>query len=146
MKIQTSFRTAVFGALFLLVFSPAVYAQGKIPTLTVTDGQFQMRATYKFSDQEAPIVDFGGNVKVAVKNKEISIVVPIFNSPIVMKLKDGIFKGKLQNEGANIEFQCEIVGNDHTEGVFFGSLGQRKVTGIWTMKTPKKQANENKGT
>ena len=144
---QTLLRTLIFCAFCFLLFTSGVNAQEKkSQAFTLTDGQFEMRATYKFSDQDAPVVDLGGTGTVTLKNKELSIVVPVFKQPIVMKLTDGFFKGKLQSDGVSIEFQCEIVENNHAEGVFFGSFGQRKVTGLWTMKLSKKQSNEIKGT
>jgi hypothetical protein len=144
---QALFRIITFCGFCFLLFSLSANAQEKkSQAFTLSDGQFEMRATYKFSDQNAPVVDLGGTGTVKIKGKELSIVVPVINQPIVMKLTDGIFKGKLQSEGANIEFQCEIVENNHTEGVFFGSFGQRKVMGIWTMKLTKKQSNQEKGT
>ncbi|MGI8555666.1 MAG: hypothetical protein ACR2LT_04855 [Pyrinomonadaceae bacterium] len=129
------------------LFSQNSYSQLKKSQLfALADGQFEMRATYKFSDQDEPIVNFGGTVAVSVKGKELSIVVPVFNQPIFMKLTGNTFKGQLQSDGAIVEFQGEIVENNHTEGVFFGSFGQRKVTGLWTLKISKKKQDQENGT
>lgn len=144
---QTLFRIAIFCGFCFLLFSISANAQEKkLTAFTLADGQFEMRATYKFSDQDAPIVDFGGTGTVKLKDKELSIFVPVFKKPIVVKLTRNNFRGKMESDGVSIEFQGEIVENNHTEGVFFGSFGQRKITGLWTMKISKKQSNEVKGT
>ena len=105
----------------------------------LTDGQHEMRATYKFSDQEDPVVNVGGVVTVTIKGDELSIVVPISPTPIVAKITGNSFKGHLQSGGVSIEFLGEIVEDNHVEGVFLGSFGARKVNGLWTMKVSKKK-------
>ena len=132
--------------LALFVSASVTAAQKNSETGALTGGSFEMKATYKFSDQDQPIVNFGGTVAVQVKGKEISVKVPIFDQPIAMKLSNGVYTGVLNDAGANIQFRCEIAGKDHTEGIFFGTLGQRKVTGIWTMKRAKTQASDKSTT
>jgi hypothetical protein len=102
-----------------------------------------MKATYKFSDQEAPVVDAGGGVSVSVKADEMSITIPLRAAPIVAKLSGNKFKGELQEAGISLEFSGEIVGDNHVEGVFTGSLGARRVNGLWTMKPSKKEKNRS---
>jgi hypothetical protein len=144
---QTLIRIIVLCSFCLLLFSQnAISQQKKTQSFSLTNGQFEARSTYKFSDQDKPIVDFGGTVTVTVKGNELSIVTPISKQPIITKLTGNTFKGRLQDNGVSIEFQGEIVENNHTEGVFFGNFGQKKVTGLWTMKISKKKQEQEKGT
>jgi len=144
---QTLIRIIVLCSFCFLLFSQSANSQvKKTQSFTLTNGQFEARATYKFSDQDVPIVDFGGTVTVTVKGNELSIITPISKQPIIAKLTGNTFKGQLQDNGVSIEFQGEIVENNHTEGVFFGNFGQKKVTGLWTMKISKKKQEQEKGT
>ena len=144
---QTLIRIIVLCSFCFLLFSQSANSQvKKTQSFTLTSGQFEARATYKFSDQDVPIVDFGGTVTVTVKGNELSIVTPISKQPVIAKLTGNTFKGQLQDNGVSIEFQGEIVENNHTEGVFFGNFGQKKVTGLWTMKISKKKQEQVKGT
>ena len=145
-RIRTLFFHFFFNLVLVFLVSTGGAAQTKTTDLSLTEGDFEMRATYKFSDQNEPTVNFGGNVSIKVKGKQLSIKVPIFEQPIKMKLSDGVYKGTFSNAGAVIEFRCEIVAMDHTEGVFSGSFGPKKVTGIWTMKRSKIQPNQKANT
>lgn len=143
---KTLLRITILCGFCLLVFSQNVDSQvNKSQPFTLTNGQFEARATYKYSDQDVPIVDFGGPVTVAVKGAELSIIIPILKQRIVAKLVGNTFKGQLQANGASVEFRGEIVENNHTEGVFFGTFGQKKVTGFWTMKASKTQQERETG-
>ncbi len=144
---QILVRIIVLCSFCFLLFSQSVNSQEKKPqSFTLTDGQFEARATYKFSDQDVPVVDFGGTVTVTVKGNELSIITPLGKQPVITKLTGNTFKGQLRENGVNIEFQGEIVENNHIEGVFFGNFGQKKVTGLWTMKVSKKKQEQEKGT
>ena len=72
------------------------------PIFTLADGDYAMKATYKLSDQEEPVVNAGGTVAVLVKDEEISIRVPIRPAPIVAKLSGNNFKGQLLDAGVRV--------------------------------------------
>ena len=130
-----------FGALLVCV---SMNAQNKGSlSFTLANGQYSMKATYKFSDQEDPVVNAGGTVSVSVKDGEIAITIPLRPAPIVAKLSGNTFRGQLQDSGVRVEFSGEIVENNHIEGIFSGGLGERKVNGLWTMKFSKKEAGKN---
>ena len=136
-------RTLLIAFSYLLV-CVGVGAQNKnSQAFTLVNGQYLMNATYKFSDQEAPIVDAGGTGSVSVKGNEISITTPLRPAPIVATLSGNKFRGRLQEAGISIEFSGEIVENNHIEGVFTGSFGRRKVNGLWTMKLSKKDQGKS---
>lgn len=109
----------------------------------LTDGRYEMRATYKFSDQKITVKDAGGDVRVSVKADELQIVLPFSQTPIIARLDGNKFKGRLENAGVSIEFQGEIVEDNHAEGVFIGRFGKRAVNGLWTMDNFRKE--EKKG-
>ena len=111
---------------------------------SLQDGQYAMEATFKFSDADKPVVGVGGDVSVTIKGSDIAIKAPVFTAPIVAKLSGNKFKGRLKTNGADVEFQGEIVEKDHVEGVFTGSMGKRKVNRIWTMKLSKKDNSKEK--
>jgi hypothetical protein len=142
-------RLVLFAVFCLMTLALAAHAQTKKPpTSALADGQYTIRATYKLADQPKPIVDFGGSADITFKNDIITMNIPIFPKPVVLKLSNGIFKGRMENNVASVEFQCEIVEANHTEGVFTGTLGSKKVVGIWTMElvNTKEKAPETKGT
>jgi hypothetical protein len=144
---QTLIRIIVLcGFCFLLFSQNAISQEKKSQSLTLTNGQFEAQATYKFSDQGVPISDLGGTVTVTVKGNKLSIIIPISKQPITAKLTGNTFKGRFLGNGVSVEFQGEIVENNHTEGVFFGNFGQKKVIGLWTMKVSKKKQEQEKGT
>lgn len=109
----------------------------------LADGRYEMRATYKFSDQKTTVNDVGGGVRVSVKGDELQIVLPISPTPVIARLSGNKFKGQLENAGVSIEFQGEIVENNHVEGVFTGRFAKRLVNGLWTLDNFRKE--EKKG-
>ena len=128
---------------FLLLFV-SMNAQNKgSQAFTLANGQYSMKATYKFSDQEDPVVNAGGMVLVSVKDDEIAIAIPFRPTPIVAKLSGNTFRGQLQDSGVRVEFSAEIVENNHIEGIFSGGFGERKVNGLWTMKLSKKEQGKS---
>lgn len=132
-----------FGSLLVCA---SMHAQKKSsPAFTLASGQYLMKATYKFSDQEDPVVNAGGMVSVSVKADEIAIAVPFRPTPIVAKLSGNTFRGQLQDSGVRVEFSGEIVENNHIEGIFSGGFGERKVNGLWTMKLSRKEQGKPAG-
>lgn len=109
---------------------------------SIRSGEYTMEATFKFSDADKPITGVGGAVTVTIKGAKVEIKVPVFASSIEAKLAGNSFKGKLRTGDADVEFQGEIVENDHVEGFFSGSMGKRKVYGIWTMKLSKQNKDK----
>jgi hypothetical protein len=135
-QLVTGSRSCCLIIFIALIFTSAAFGQAaRQSAFTIGDGEYQMVATYKFSDQANPIVNMGGTVTVKLKGKKLSIAVPVFPAPIEMKLAGNRLTGNLRNPAASITFQAEIVENDHAEGVFFGTFGPKAVTGIWTMRS-----------
>lgn len=140
---RTLFRFAALTGCCFLIAGLSISAQERNrQAFEFVGGQYEMRATYKFSDQEDPVVNAGGSVTVTIKDDEISISVPLSPVPIIARITGDSFKGQLQNDGASVEFQGEIVENNHVEGVFIGNFGKRKVNGLWTMKLAKKKQDK----
>lgn len=130
-----------FGSLLVCV---GMNAQNKgSEVFTLANGQYSMKATYKFSDQEDPVVNAGGIVLVSVKDGEIAITIPFRPTPIVAKLSGNTFRAQLQDSGVRVEFSGEIVENNHIEGTFSGGLGERKVNGLWTLKFSRKEPGKS---
>lgn len=140
---KLSSRTLLIAFSCLLVCAGANAQDKSSQAFTLANGQYLMKATYKFSDREAPVVDAGGTVTVSVKGNEMSIAIPLRSAPIVATLSGNKFRGQLQEAGVSVEFSGEIVENNHIEGVFTGSLGTRKVNGLWTMKLSKKDQGKS---
>ncbi len=130
-----------FGALVVCATGPAQNKGSQ--AFTLANGQYSMKATYKFSDQEDPVVNAGGTVTVSVKNDEIAIAIPFRPTPIVAKLSGNTFRGQLEDSGVRVEFSGEVVENNHIEGVFSGGFGDRKVNGLWTMKLSKQEPGKS---
>ena len=129
-----------------LLLCVGMNAQNKAPLVfTLASGQYSMKATYKVSDQEDPVVNAGGTVSLSVKDDEIAITIPLRPKPIVAKLSGNTFRGQLQDIGVRVEFSGEIVENNHIEGTFSGGFGERRVNGLWTMKFSKKQQDKSGG-
>jgi hypothetical protein len=139
-KLSSAALSVSLGCLLACAFAHG--QNGGAQSFAVADGQYTMKATYKFSDEETPVVDAGGTVSVSVKGGELAIAIPLRRAPIVARLTGNKLKGELQEAGASVEFSGEIVENDHVEGVFTGSLGARRVNGLWSMKLSKKEPNK----
>lgn len=141
MRIKLSLMIVL---IFLNILNPRSFANTSYEFASLQEGQYSMEATFKFSDAEKPVVGVGGDVTVTIKGSEIAIKTPIFATPIVAKVSGNKIRGELKANGAIVEFRGEIVEKDHVEGVFTGSMGRRKVVGIWTMKLSKQGSIKEK--
>ena len=142
--VRTLLSLTLLMAICPILFCVGMYAQNKgTQAFTLANGQYSMKATYKFSDQDDPVVNAGGTVSVSVKDDVIAITIPLRPKPIMAKLSGNTFRGQLQDSGVRVEFSGEVVENNHIEGTFSGGFGERRVNGLWTMKLAKKQQDKS---
>ena len=140
-KLTSLTLQIAFGSLLVCV---AMNAQDKgSQAFTLVNGQYSMKATHKFSDQEDPVVNAGGTVSVSVKDGELAITIPFRPGPIVAKLSGNTFRAQLHDGGVRVEFSGERVENNHIEGTLSGGLGERKVNGLWTLKLSRKEPGKS---
>jgi hypothetical protein len=107
-------------------------------------GTYMLKATFKLSDSEQPLVNLGGESVVIIEGTKMTIKVPVIAEPITVKIKGESLKGKLERDGANIEFEGDIIEKDHVEGIFRGELGKKRVYGIWSLKPSTTKDNSQK--
>lgn len=132
-------KLRIFFILFLLcVLSSNVWprlASAKLEEKPwLQTGKYVLKATFKLSDSEQPMVNLGGEVSVNVTGTEMKIKVPVIAEPINVKINGKSLKGKLEREGARVEFEGDIIEKDHVEGIFRGEMGPKRVYGIWSMR------------